>query len=115
MGEGPRVALITGVTGQDGAYLAEFLLEKDYVVHGVKPRSSSFNTGRIEHLYQDPHEKGQRCCQSNGNLSPAGRRKPKPKWGLSHDCAPLSQGGRASLLVEFPADEMALLTEMVVN
>lgn len=51
-----KVALITGVTGQDGAYLAELLLQKGYVVHGVKRRSSSFNTGRIEHLYQDPHE-----------------------------------------------------------
>lgn len=52
------VALITGVTGQDGAYLAEFLLENGYVVHGVKRRSSSFNTGRIDHLYQDRHEAG---------------------------------------------------------
>ena len=50
-----RVALITGVTGQDGAYLAELLLEKGYIVHGVKRRSSSFNTSRIEHLYEDPH------------------------------------------------------------
>lgn len=50
-----RVALITGITGQDGAYLAELLLEKGYLVHGVKRRSSSFNTGRIEHLYEDPH------------------------------------------------------------
>jgi len=50
-----KVALITGVTGQDGAYLAEFLLNKDYEVHGIKRRSSSFNTGRIDHLYQDPH------------------------------------------------------------
>ena len=50
-----RVALITGVTGQDGAYLAEFLLGKGYVVHGIKRRSSSFNTARIDHLYQDPH------------------------------------------------------------
>jgi GDPmannose 4,6-dehydratase len=49
-----RVALITGVTGQDGAYLAEFLLNKRYVVHGIKRRSSSFNTGRVDHLYQDP-------------------------------------------------------------
>ncbi len=52
-----KTALITGVTGQDGAYLAEFLLAKGYVVHGVKRRSSSFNTGRIDHLYRDPHEK----------------------------------------------------------
>ena len=51
-----RIALISGVTGQDGAYLAEFLLKKGYEVHGVKRRSSSFNTGRVDHLYQDPHE-----------------------------------------------------------
>ena len=51
-----KVALITGVTGQDGAYLAEFLLDKGYIVHGVKRRSSSFNTGRIEHIFRDPHE-----------------------------------------------------------
>jgi GDPmannose 4,6-dehydratase len=50
-----KTALITGVTGQDGAYLAEFLLRKGYVVHGIKRRSSSFNTGRIDHIYQDPH------------------------------------------------------------
>jgi GDPmannose 4,6-dehydratase len=50
-----RTALITGVTGQDGAYLAEFLLARDYIVHGVKRRSSSFNTGRVDHLYADPH------------------------------------------------------------
>jgi len=51
------VALITGITGQDGAYLAEFLLEKGYIVHGVKRRSSSFNTERVDHLYVDPHER----------------------------------------------------------
>src|ERR1700678_3794581 len=51
-----KTALITGITGQDGAYLAEFLLKKDYTVHGVKRRASSFNTDRIDHLYQDPHE-----------------------------------------------------------
>ena len=50
-----KTALITGVTGQDGAYLAELLLKKGYTVHGIKRRSSSFNTGRIDHLYQDPH------------------------------------------------------------
>ena len=53
-----KVALISGVTGQDGAYLAEFLLSKGYVVHGVKRRSSSFNTERIDHLIHDPHEEG---------------------------------------------------------
>ena len=52
-----KVALITGITGQDGSYLTELLLEKGYVVHGIIRRSSSFNTGRIEHLYQDPHIK----------------------------------------------------------
>ena len=52
----PRVALITGVTGQDGSYLAELLLDKGYEVHGLKRRASSFNTSRIDHLYQDPHE-----------------------------------------------------------
>ena len=55
-GQNQKVALVTGVTGQDGAYLSELLLEKGYEVHGIKRRSSSFNTGRIEHLYQDPHE-----------------------------------------------------------
>ena len=50
-----KTALITGIAGQDGAYLAELLLEKGYVVHGIKRRSSSFNTARIDHLYQDPH------------------------------------------------------------
>ena len=52
-----KVALITGVTGQDGAYLAELLLSKGYIVHGIKRRSSMFNTGRIDHLYKDQHEK----------------------------------------------------------
>jgi len=51
----PKVALITGITGQDGSYLAEFLLEKGYVVHGIKRRSSLLNTERINHLYEDPH------------------------------------------------------------
>jgi GDPmannose 4,6-dehydratase len=51
-----KVALITGITGQDGSYLAELLLEKGYEVHGVKRRASSFNTQRIDHLYQDQHE-----------------------------------------------------------
>jgi GDPmannose 4,6-dehydratase len=55
-----KKALITGITGQDGAYLAEFLLKKGYEVHGVKRRASSFNTERIDHLYLDPHETGYR-------------------------------------------------------
>ena len=55
---GPQVALITGITGQDGSYLTELLIEKGYTVHGIIRRSSSFNTGRIEHLYKDRHEDG---------------------------------------------------------
>jgi GDPmannose 4,6-dehydratase len=65
------VALITGATGQDGAYLAEFLLNKGYVVHGIKRRSSSFNTGRVDHLYQDPHEVGLRFVLHYGDMTDA--------------------------------------------
>ena len=64
-----KVALITGATGQDGAYLAELLLGKGYVVHGVKRRSSSFNTGRVEHLYRDPHEEDVRFFMHYGDLT----------------------------------------------
>lgn len=64
-----KTALITGVTGQDGAYLAELLLSKGYVVHGVKRRSSSFNTGRIEDIYQDPHVEGARFHLHYGDLT----------------------------------------------
>jgi len=66
-----KVALITGVTGQDGAYLADLLLGKGYVVHGVKRRASSFNTGRIEHLYHDPHEKEVKFFLHYGDLTDA--------------------------------------------
>ncbi|MGE3969300.1 MAG: GDP-mannose 4,6-dehydratase, partial [Dongiaceae bacterium] len=66
-----KVALITGVTGQDGAYLAELLLSKGYVVHGVKRRSSSFNTGRIDHLYRDTHEANVRFFLHFGDLTDA--------------------------------------------
>ncbi|MEF8712448.1 MAG: GDP-mannose 4,6-dehydratase [Accumulibacter sp.] len=64
-----KVALITGVTGQDGAYLAESLLDKGYQVHGIKRRSSLFNTDRIDHLYQDPHEPGRRFILHHGDLT----------------------------------------------
>lgn len=64
-----RVALITGVTGQDGAYLAELLLSKGYIVHGIKRRASSFNTARIDHLYRDPHEEGVRFFLHHGDLT----------------------------------------------
>ena len=66
-----KKALITGITGQDGAYLAEFLLSKGYEVHGIKRRASSFNTDRIDHLYQDPHESGVRFHLHYGDLTDA--------------------------------------------
>jgi GDPmannose 4,6-dehydratase len=64
-----KVALITGVTGQDGSYLAEFLLEKGYEVHGIKRRASSFNTSRVDHIYQDPHAKDRRFSLHYGDLT----------------------------------------------
>jgi GDPmannose 4,6-dehydratase len=64
-----KTALITGITGQDGAYLAEFLLRKDYEVHGIKRRTSLFNTDRIDHLYQDPHEKNPRLILHHGDMT----------------------------------------------
>jgi len=64
-----KTALITGITGQDGAYLAEFLLDKGYIVHGIKRRTSLFNTDRIDHLYQDPHETGRKFILHHGDLT----------------------------------------------
>ena len=64
-----KTALITGITGQDGSYLAELLLEKGYVVHGIKRRASNFNTSRIDHLYQDPHETSPRLILHYGDLT----------------------------------------------
>src|SRR6056297_1196110 len=66
-----KKALITGITGQDGSYLAELLLEKDYEVHGLKRRASSFNTERVDHLYQDPHEKQRNFILHYGDLTDA--------------------------------------------
>lgn len=67
----PKVALITGITGQDGAYLTEFLLKKGYEVHGIKRRASSFNTQRIDHLYQDPHEDNRNFILHYGDMTDA--------------------------------------------
>ena len=64
-----KKALITGISGQDGSYLAELLLEKGYEVHGIKRRASSFNTARIDHLYQDPHESDPRLILHYGHLT----------------------------------------------
>jgi GDPmannose 4,6-dehydratase len=66
-----RVALLTGITGQDGAYLAQFLMEKGYIVHGIKRRASLFNTQRIDHLYEDPHKEGRRFILHYGDLTDA--------------------------------------------
>ena len=68
-GSKSKIALITGITGQDGSYLAEFLLDKGYKVHGIKRRSSSFNTSRIDHLYQDPHEQKPNLILHYGDLT----------------------------------------------
>ena len=67
----PKVAFITGITGQDGAYLAEFLLSKGYIVHGLKRRTSLFNTARIDHIYRDPHEEGVRFFLHHGDMTDA--------------------------------------------
>ena len=64
-----KTALITGVTGQDGAYLSRFLLSKNYEVHGIKRRSSSFNTGRLENIYVDPHENSPKFFLHYGDLT----------------------------------------------
>jgi len=64
-----KKALITGITGQDGAYLAEFLLKKGYEVHGIKRRSSLFNTARIDHLFQDPHSADGRFVLHHGDMT----------------------------------------------
>jgi len=67
--EGRKVALVSGITGQDGAYLADLLLQKGYIVHGIKRRSSSFNTSRIEHIYQDPHTQDRRFVLHYGDMT----------------------------------------------
>lgn len=69
MSQENKVALITGITGQDGAYLAEFLLSKGYIVHGLKRRSSLFNTARVDHLYKDPHESDVRFFVHYGDMT----------------------------------------------
>ncbi|MDD5010272.1 MAG: GDP-mannose 4,6-dehydratase, partial [Syntrophorhabdaceae bacterium] len=70
---GKKRALITGITGQDGSYLAEFLFSKDYEVHGLIRRASTFNTGRIDHIYSDPHTQGNKLFLHYGDLSDSGQ------------------------------------------
>ena len=69
MNDSQKTALITGITGQDGAYLVELLLKKGYIVHGIKRRSSSFNTGRVDHLYEDPHVDHRNFILHHGDLT----------------------------------------------
>src|SRR6476469_7544381 len=73
-------ALITGITGQDGSYLTELLLGKGYEVHGIIRRASSFNTGRLEHLYEDPHERGARLTLHYGDLTDGGGIRRLVNW-----------------------------------
>ena len=108
-----KVALITGVTGQDGAYLAEFLLHKGYVVHGVRRRSSSFNSGRIEHLYRDPHEEGVRLflhysdlADSSSLVTTLNRVRPDEVYNLGAQ----SHVGVSFEMPEFTADTVAMGT-----
>jgi GDP-mannose 4,6-dehydratase len=74
-----KTALITGVTGQDGAYLSELLLKKGYMVHGIKRRASLFNTDRVDHLYQDPHVDNQRFKLHDGDLTDSTNTR-RPSW-----------------------------------
>ena len=93
-----KTALITGVTGQDGAYLAELLLSKGYVVHGIKRRSSLFNTDRIDHLYQDPHVKDRKFILHHGDLTDStGADQPGRAW----DQAPASGRRRSRSVCVF--------------
>ena len=98
-----KVALITGITGQDGSYLAELLLEKGYEVHGIKRRSSSFNTDRIDHLYQDPHHPNQRLKLHYGDLS-----DPMNITKIIKDCQPdeiYNLGAMSHVKVSFDTPE----------
>tara|TARA_B100000965_G_scaffold406804_1_gene448834 strand:- start:958 stop:2040 length:1083 start_codon:yes stop_codon:yes gene_type:complete len=98
-----KVALITGITGQDGSYLAEFLLKKGYEVHGIKRRSSSFNTSRIEHLYKDPHEEDNRLFLHYGDLTDSGN-----LIRIIEDCQPdeiYNLGAQSHVAVSFVGPE----------
>ena len=101
-----KTALITGVTGQDGSYLAEFLLSRGYTVHGIIRRSSSFNTGRVEHLYRDPHESNVRFFTHYGDLS-----DPVVLARLIHKLAPdevYHLGAQSHVRVSFEIPEYTL-------
>ena len=96
---GNKTALISGVTGQDGAYLAQLLIEKGYTVHGIKRRSSSFNTGRIEGIYQDPHEADSRFILHYGDMTDFNKSDPyHPGLPAGRDLQPGSAKSRAGEL-----------------
>src|SRR5438105_13033203 len=102
-GSSGKVALIVGATGQDGAYLAEFLLAKGYVVHGIKRRSSSFNTARLDHLIHDPHEPGVSLHLHYGDVTDATNiirivQEPKP-----HEIYNLAAQSHVKVAFETPA------------
>ena len=98
-----RRALITGITGQDGSYLAELLLEKGYAVHGIKRRASSFNTSRIDHLYQDPHELDPRLTLHYGDLSDGSNLQRIIELVQPHEIYTL--GAQSHVAVSFEAPE----------
>ena len=96
-----KIALIFGITGQDGSYLADFLIKKGYLVHGVKRRSSSFNTARIDHIYQDPHEKKRVFFLHHGDITDSisvssiiKKIKPDEIYNLAAQCIAVSFDSR---------------------
>jgi len=98
-----KTALITGITGQDGAYLTELLLNKGYIVHGIKRRSSSFNTERIDHLYQDPHDRDRRLFLHHGDLTDSSN-----LTRIVQECQPdeiYNLGAQSHVAVSFEAPE----------
>ena len=98
-----KTALITGITGQDGAYLTELLLEKGYVVHGIKRRASLFNTERIDHLYQDPHDADRRLFLHHGDLTDSSN-----LIRIVQECQPdeiYNLGAQSHVAVSFEAPE----------
>jgi len=103
MQNSPKVALVTGITGQDGSYLAELLLEKGYIVHGIKRRASSFNTDRIDHLYQDPHVRVSNLVLHYGDLTDTSN-----LLRIIQDCVPdeiYNLGAQSHVAVSFDSPE----------
>ncbi|KAF0232753.1 MAG: GDPmannose 4 [Desulfovibrionaceae bacterium] len=113
-----KVALITGITGQDGSLLADLLLSKDYIVHGIKRRSSSFNTTRIDHIYQDPHEKERRFVLHYGDLTDSAnlfRIIQKSQPDEIYNLAAMSHVAVSFEMPEYTADANALGTLRILE